>query len=179
MKSSTLRCSFRSIHESAWKVPSDPSPRGIIPAILHGRSETSNVSTRPKPFSPAISRRQFVSTPQPSGDTMPSPVTTTLRIGPVLKTRGRRRASRSRGLFQELHRIADGDDRLGGIIRDFDTELFLERHDEFDRVERIGTKIVDEICIVGHLVGFDAKVLDHDLLHALGNIAHLFIPSFD
>src|SRR5947209_6293740 len=176
MKSSTLRCSFGSIHLSGLKVPSEPSPRGMIPAILQGKSDTSKVSTRPKPFSPATSRRQFVSTPQPSGDTMPSPVTTTLRIRSAHSARAQR--SRSRRLFQELHRIANGDDRLGRIVRNLDTEFFLESHDELDRVERIRAKIIDKICVVGDLVGFDAKMLDHDFLHALGNIAHLFIPSF-
>src|SRR5437588_3349134 len=177
MKLSTLRCSFGSIQSSGLNVPSEPSPRGINPAILHGKSETSKVSTRPKPFSPAMRRRQLVSTPQPSGDTMPSPVMTTRRIKAARHAREDARASRRRRFFQEFHGVPNRDDRLGGIVGNLDAELFLESHDEFDGVEGIGAQIVDEIGIVGDLVGFDSKVLDHDFLHALGNIAHLFIPS--
>jgi hypothetical protein len=80
MKSSTLRCSFGSIHASALKVPSEPSPRGMTPAILQGMSETSNVSILRAPLLPPRMRDQVVSTPQPSGQTIPSPVTTTRRI---------------------------------------------------------------------------------------------------
>src|SRR6476661_2355486 len=80
MKSSTLRCSFGSIHWSGLKLSLEPSPRGTWQAILAGRSETSNVSMRRAPLSPLISRRQVGSTPQASGVTMPSPVTTTRLI---------------------------------------------------------------------------------------------------
>src|SRR5438067_770847 len=49
----------------------------MLQAILHGRSETSKLSTLLAPLSPASRRRQLVSTPQPSGVTMPTPVMTT------------------------------------------------------------------------------------------------------
>src|SRR5271166_7171278 len=80
MKSSTLRCSFGSIQSSGLKVPFEPSPRGIWPAIWHGRSETSKFSTRPIPLSPASSRCHVGSTPQASGVSIPRPVTTTRLI---------------------------------------------------------------------------------------------------
>jgi len=60
-------------------VPFEPSPRGTCAAIWHGRSSISKPWMRPKPFSPAINRFQEVSIPPPSGETMPRPVTTTLR----------------------------------------------------------------------------------------------------
>ena len=69
-------------------------------------------------------------------------------------------------------RVLDGRDLLGGIVRDFDTELFLERHDELDNVEAVGTEVVDEARVLGHLIGFDAEMLDDDLLHAVGGLAH-------
>src|SRR5579872_257008 len=82
MKSSTLRCSFGSIHWSGLKVPLVPSPRGIWPAIWLAMSATSNLPMALTPLSDASSRRHVGSTPQPSGVTMPSPVTTTrLMIG--------------------------------------------------------------------------------------------------
>jgi hypothetical protein len=80
MKGSTLRCSFGSIHWSASKVPSCPSPRGIWQAILQARSETSKSVIPPAPLCPARSLAQVGSTPQPRGVTMPRPVTTTRRI---------------------------------------------------------------------------------------------------
>src|SRR5579883_1915841 len=80
MKSSTLRWSFGSIHSSGLNVPFVPSPRGIMQAIWLGRSETSNVSIFLAPLSPARSRFQVGSMPQPSGETMPRPVTTTRLI---------------------------------------------------------------------------------------------------
>ena len=80
MKSSTLRWSFGSIHWSALKVPSVPSPRGTMQAIRHGKSVTSKVSICFAPLMPSRARFQVGSTPQPSGDTMPSPVTTTRLI---------------------------------------------------------------------------------------------------
>jgi hypothetical protein len=51
-------------------------------------------------------------------------------------------------LFDELHRIANSDDGLGGVIGDLDAELFLESHDEFDAVERVGAEIIDEVSIL-------------------------------
>jgi len=58
-------------------------------------------------------------------------------------------------LFEKFDGIADGQDRFGGIIGNLAAELFLECHHEFDGVETIGAKIVDETRLLGHLVGFD------------------------
>ena len=80
MKGSTLRCSFGSIHWSGLKLPSEPSPRGIWQAIRQARSEVSKLSIFAPPLWPARSRCQLVSAPQPSGETIPTPVTTTRRI---------------------------------------------------------------------------------------------------
>ncbi len=77
MKSSTLRWSFGSIHWSGLKVAFDPSPRGIMQAIWQVKSDASKVSIFLAPLLPARIRVQVGSTPQPSGVTMPSPVTTT------------------------------------------------------------------------------------------------------
>ena len=52
------------------------------------------------------------------------------------------------------------------------TELLLERHHELDDVEAVRTQIVDEARFFGHLVGFDAEVLNDDLLNAVGGVAH-------
>ena len=86
MKSSTLRCSFGSIQWSGSKLPLEPSPRGTWQAILAGKSDTSKDSMRRAPLSPLMSRRQVGSTPQASGVTMPSPVTTTRLIFDTLSS---------------------------------------------------------------------------------------------
>jgi len=49
--------------------------------------------------------------------------------------------------------------------------------DQLDNVEAVGTEIVDEACVLVDLVGLDPEVLDNDLLHAVGGIAHSFAPS--
>src|SRR5690606_29320657 len=81
IKSSTRFDSLGSIQSSGLNAPS-PS-RGIGMAILQGRSETSNFSILRAADSPFRIRFQVVSTPHPSGDTMPKPVTTT-RLMPML-----------------------------------------------------------------------------------------------
>src|SRR5215467_13487217 len=79
-----------------------------------------------------------------------------------------------RVLLEEFDRIAHGQNGLSRVIGDFATELFLEGHDELDGVETVGAEIVDEARSLGHLVGFNAQVLDDDLFHPLANITHRF-----
>jgi len=76
---------------------------------------------------------------------------------------------------QEFDGVAHRHDRLGRVIGNFDAEFFLESHDELDRVERIGTEVVDEIGIVHDLVGIHAEMLHDDLLHTLGDITHRLV----
>jgi hypothetical protein len=75
-------------------------------------------------------------------------------------------------LIEKADRVADGDDRFRRIVRDFDPKFFFEGHDQFDRVERIGPKIFNEIGIVDDLVGVDAEMLHYNLPYPLGDIAH-------
>src|SRR3569833_4626702 len=96
MKSSTLRWSFGSIHWSGLKVPSLPSPRGTRQATLLGMSETSKTSITRAPLLPSRTRCQVVSTPQPSGDTMPRPVTTTRLMSDSPKQGPKRPSARTR-----------------------------------------------------------------------------------
>src|SRR6185312_1223778 len=77
-------------------------------------------------------------------------------------------------LVDELHSIADRDDGFGSVVRGFDTELFFERHHEFDGVETVRAKVFDERSGLGDLVGIDVQMLDDDLLNALGSIAHWY-----
>src|SRR6516225_2257032 len=165
MKSSTLRWSFGSIHWSGLKEPSLPSPRGTTQAILLGRSETSKVSIFLAPLSPLRMRFQVGSTPQPSGDTMPRPVTTTRLISCTPERDLRpatisRRTARSRSirrsnqrrkrpsalcvLFEKFRGVADSQNGLRGVVGNLATELFFKSHDELDRVEAVGAQVVDK-----------------------------------
>jgi hypothetical protein len=74
--------------------------------------------------------------------------------------------------FEKFNRIADGQNRLGGIVRNFTVELLFECHHELNSVETVGTKIVDETRRFGHLVGFHTQVLHHDLFYPLANVTH-------
>src|SRR5581483_11236619 len=142
---------------------------------------------------PASSRCHVGSTPQPRGETIPRPVTTTRliwigsgpgsppwrwppteqrllgcsvrplqRAAPGKMQRGRvypapharqavsRLRCRSRlraGLLEKAHRIAHGDYRLRGIVGNFDAELLLEGHHQFDRIERVGPEIINKIGV--------------------------------
>src|SRR5262249_43948591 len=148
------------------------------------------------PLWPLTRRCQVGSTPQASGVTIPSPVTTTrlifdpsahsqyhilppprgrqgnLRSQKTVKVRPKMAASAFCVFFKEFNGVADRQDGLGGVIRDLATEFFLERHDQFDRVQAVGPEIVDEPCVLGHLFGFDAQMFHDDLFRSLANITH-------
>src|SRR4051812_11607170 len=103
-----------------------------------GRSSTLNRVMGPAPDLPSSRRDHVVSTPQPSGVTNPSPVMTTRRrafIGAHAAGLKAEFARSALGLFDEFHGVADGHDGLCCIVRNFDAEFFLERHDQLDRVE--------------------------------------------
>src|SRR5207245_7288762 len=193
MKSSTLRGSFGSIHWSGLKVPSLPSPRGITQAIRLARSATSNVSVFLAPLWPLMMRFHVVSTPQPSGVTMPSPVTTT-RLMSETPARNQRPKTRNRGtvrqrpvrlclyppgtsafrvLLEKLRGVADGQNRLGGVVGNFATELFFKCHHKLDGVETVGAEVVDETCVVDNLIGLNIYAFDHNLLNRLADLTHL------
>ena len=55
-----------------------------------------------------------------------------------------------------------------------------KRHHEFDRIEAVGTEVVNEARALGHLIGLDAEMLHDDLLHPLANVTHrlnLVVPE--
>src|SRR6202142_2825990 len=198
MKSSTLRWSFGSIHWSGLKVPLLPSPRGTTQAILLVRSETSKVSIFLAPLSLLRMRFQVGSTPQPSGDTMPRPVTTTrlmsstpaqnsppttrsrwtARPRPVRLRQYRAGASAFRVLFQKFRSVTDGQNRLRRIVGNFTTKFFFKGHHQFDSVEAVGTEVVNEARVVDNLFGFDTERLAHDLLNSPANLTHRSPSSF-
>src|ERR1700742_1503129 len=192
MKSSTLRWSLCSIHWSGLKVPSVPSPRGTTQAMRLVKSDTSNVSIFLAPLSLLRIRLQVGSTPQPSGDTMPRPVTTTRLISstpaqdsrpttrsrwtarprPVRLRQYRARASAFRVLFEKFCGVPHREDGFRGVVGNFATELFFKRHHQLDGIEAVGAEVVNEARVIDHFFGLDTKVFDHDLLNPLANLTH-------
>lgn len=47
--------------------------------------------------------------------------------------------------------LARGEDFLGILVGDFDVELVLERHGDFDLVEAVEPQIVDKVGVQGQL----------------------------
>src|ERR1700734_3123371 len=83
-----------------------------------------------------------------------------------------RRRSAFGVLFEELDRVADGQNGFGRVIGNLATKFLFEGHDEFDRIEAIGAEIIDEAGVIRDLVGLDAQMLHDDLLYPLANITH-------
>src|SRR5579883_3339906 len=75
-------------------------------------------------------------------------------------------------LVDVLDRLVNRGDLLGILVRNLDLELLLESHHELDRVERVGSQIVHEGGVIGHLLLLDAKLLGHDGFDLLLNCAH-------
>src|ERR1044072_2647425 len=158
------------------KWPLALSPCGPSPAILVARSEVAKAWIDRIPDSAAMRRRQLVSTPSPSGVTIPMPVMTTRLIA---RPPCCRRRSGLGVALDEADSVADGLDLLGGIVGNLDAEFLFERHHQFDGIQAVGTQVVDELGIFLDLRRFDAQMLHDDLLNALGNIAHfLVLPVF-
>src|SRR5438876_8290901 len=136
MKGSTLRLSFGSIHSSGSYLPSSFLPLGMTQAIWLARSSTGNSLTRMAPLLPASRFDQLVSTPQPSGVTMPRPVTTTRLMQacsrPGLTGTGgagyRRRAGSCGILLEKTDGIANGHNLLRRILGDLGGNAHLDRH---------------------------------------------------
>ncbi len=61
-------------------------------------------------------------------------------------------------------RVADRLDLLGFLVGNVDVELGLERHDQLDLVERVGTQIVGDRRFGRDFGLVDAELLDDDLL---------------
>jgi hypothetical protein len=66
-------------------------------------------------------------------------------------------------------------DLLGIFVRNLDLELFLESHDQFDRIQRVRAQIVDERGVIRDLFSLDAQLLRDDGLYLLLNGAHYAI----
>src|SRR5690606_8519606 len=75
-------------------------------------------------------------------------------------------------LLDEVDRVLDGDDLLGGVVGNLDAELLLERHDQLDGIEAVGPEVVNEARTLGHLCFVHPQVVDNDFLDAIGDVTH-------
>src|SRR3954470_19895379 len=115
------------------------------------------------PLFPARRASQFACVPMASGDTSPTPVTTTRLLNrppALLLALGVR--------LDVLDRFLDARDLLGVLVRDLDPELLLEGHHELDGVERVGPEIVDERRVRRHFFFVHAELLHDDALDFVG-----------
>src|SRR5271167_2322591 len=85
---------------------------------------------------------------------------------------GGRRQSAFGVLFEEFDGVADRQNGLGRIIGNLAPEFFFESHDELDRIEAVGAKIINETGVVSHLIRLDAEMLYDDFFDPLANITH-------
>src|SRR5437764_6905939 len=74
--------------------------------------------------------------------------------------------------FEKFDRVANGQNRFGGVVGDLAAKFFLKGHNELDRVETVGAEIIDEAGVLGHFVRLDAEMFHDDFFHALANITH-------
>jgi len=66
-------------------------------------------------------------------------------------------------LLDVLHDIADLLELLSILVRNLDSEFFLESHDELDGIEGVGSEILNEGGIDGDLFSGHAELLDDDV----------------
>src|SRR5690554_2475224 len=93
------------------------------PAICDARPDASNWVMRVMPDSPARIFAQAVSTPIPTGETIPRPVTTTLRRDTMDRNRWRSRPLAARVRLDVVDGLLNGGDLLGLLVRDLGFEL--------------------------------------------------------
>src|SRR4029453_3962236 len=94
------------------------------PAICELNSAASKCVIGPMPLRPAHSPSQFASVPMPSGDTRPTPVTTTRLLKAPPSDWSLLFAVR----FDVLDRFLDARDLLRVLVWNLDAELLLEGH---------------------------------------------------
>jgi hypothetical protein len=68
--------------------------------------------------------------------------------------------------------LLNGSDLLRLLVRYLALEFFLEGHDQFHRIKRVGAKIVDEGGFVADLFLFDSQLFNNDFFDAFFNRAH-------
>src|SRR5215217_5335680 len=122
------------------------------------------------PERPASRFSQPSATLLPTGLISPRPVTTTRRE--FIRNGELARSGSLLVLRCIIDRELDRRDLLGFLVGNLDPELVLERHHEFDRVERVGTQVGDERLFVRHVGLGNSELLGDDLLDSCIYVAH-------
>jgi len=70
-------------------------------------------------------------------------------------------------LLDKLNRLPNGLDFFGCIIWNIDLKLFLEFHDQLDRIEGVGTEIVDKRSLERDLLLTDTQLGCNDIDYSI------------
>src|SRR5215471_6878586 len=129
-------------------------------AIWQAKAEESKLVIFSTPLLPASNDCQAVSASLPTAQIMPIPVTTTRRFK----------------LFRSLREcvdVIDGVLHSANLFRvfvgDLDLECLFKGHDQLDRIERVGAKIVNEGSARRDFCFVHAQLLHDDLFHPFFN----------
>src|SRR3982750_4794619 len=133
MNESNRRASFGESHLATSKFLTSP-------AICVGSALGSKRVMRVMPDFPAMMFVHDSAMPIPTGDTMPRPVTTNLRLANLIL--GSEPAVLLEVCFYVINCLLNRRDLFSFFVRDFALEFFFERHYQFHRIERIRTQIV-------------------------------------
>src|SRR3974390_416510 len=125
-------------------------------AIRQANSAASNPLRGAMPLFPASSPRQTSSALLPTPQISPTPVTTTRRAKLISFRVG----------VDVVDRVFHGANLLGLLVGDLNSESLFKRHDQLDRVERVGAKVVHKRRIGSDFTLVHAQLLYDDLFYA-------------
>ena len=78
--------------------------------------------------------------------------------------------------FDVANNVANGLKLLGFFVRNVDSEFFFERHDEFDGIKRVGSKVFNELGFGGDLLGVYSELLDDDVPDFVSDVfCHIYV----
>jgi len=75
-----------------------------------------------------------------------------------------------------LYSVTECLDRFSCIIRNFNSELFFESHNQLNSVQAICAKVINERCILYNFIFLNTQVLYNNFLNAVSYIAHISGP---
>src|SRR3972149_10943222 len=124
MKTSIFLTSFF----STYRTGSNPFPS---PAMRQEKPEASKCVTGPMPHLPSSRAFQVSRVPIPTADTRPTPVITTRRVTPTALVSAIEATLFLCMSFDIGDGFLDSGDLFGVLVWNLETELLLQRHDQF------------------------------------------------
>src|SRR5882672_3238392 len=134
-------------------------------AIWQANADASNPVMRSTPFLPASKPGHTSAVVLPTAQSRPRPVMTTRRA---------KLLACLRVLADVLDRIRYGADLLGVFVGNLDIEGLFESHDQFHRIERVGSQVVHKRGAGRDLALVHTQLLYDNLLHFFVNRCHCF-----